>query len=233
MTGKKVSYKGLVNMLQEIIDKLKFDEKGLIKAVLQDCETGEVLMVAYMNNEALEKTLETKKAHFWSRSRNELWLKGETSGNYQIVEEVRLDCDGDTLLLKVKSAGPACHTGKKSCFFRRLTGEGIFCDEGEKDKRQAFLEKAIFLKRLAGLIQYRKENPIEGSYTNYLLTEGVDKVCKKIGEEAAEVIIGAKNEDKAEIIYETGDLIYHLLVLLNINEISLEDILNELESRGK
>jgi len=221
-----------VNNLQEFIDKIKFDENGLIPAVLQDNETGEVLMVAYMNKEALEKTLETKKAHFWSRSRNELWLKGETSGNYQFVEEVRLDCDGDTLLVLVKPAGPACHTGERSCFFNRLTGLSTISEEREKITDQAFIEKAIFLKRLAELIQHRKENPVEGSYTNYLLAQGTDKVCKKIGEEAAEVIIGAKNEDKDEIIYEVGDLIYHLLVLLNINKISLEEILTELESRS-
>src|SRR5690554_6125274 len=207
-------------------------------------------MVAYMNKESLNKTIEGGKACFWSRSRKELWVKGETSGNYQYIEELRLDCDGDTLLLRVNPAGPACHTGKRSCFFQTLyqnedLGEIKVKEDTEESKtgyekdihgndiNKKFIDKALFLKELAGVIADRGENPREGSYTNYLLEEGVDKVCKKIGEEAAEVIIGAKNESPEEIIYESGDLIFHLLVLFNIYNISLEALFSELEKRHK
>ncbi|HLV08782.1 MAG TPA: bifunctional phosphoribosyl-AMP cyclohydrolase/phosphoribosyl-ATP diphosphatase HisIE [Halanaerobiales bacterium] len=231
--------------MEDLTEKIKFDEKGLIPAVVQDSKSGQVLMVAYMNKESLNKTIEGGKACFWSRSRKELWVKGETSGNYQYVEELRLDCDGDTLLLRVNPAGPACHTGNRSCFFRTLyqnedlgeiklkedTGESKTGDENDSNK--IFINKALFLKELAGVITDRWENPREGSYTNYLLEEGVDKVCKKIGEEAAEVIIGAKNESPEEIIYESGDLIFHLLVLFNIYNISLEALFSELEKRHK
>lgn len=207
------------------LDKLKYDNKGLIPAILQDIDSKEVLMLGYMNQESIKKTLATKKACFWSRSRQQLWLKGETSGNYQKVEEIRLDCDQDTLLILVKPQGPICHTGKDSCFYQNIEGTEI-------EKKLGFREKALFLKKLYEIIQDRKLNPQEGSYTNYLLQEGVDKVCKKIGEEAAEVIIGAKNEVKEEIIYELADLIYHILVLLNIYNISIEEVLTELENRA-
>lgn len=217
--------------MDNIIENVKFNENGLIPAILQDSDTKAVLMFAYMNQESLEMTLETKKATFWSRSRQELWVKGETSGNYQFVKELRIDCDNDTLLVLVKPEGPACHTGKKSCFYRRLDGQDL--DNKENDSYSYFMEKAVFLKKLYQLIKERKDNPVEGSYTNYLFNEGVDKVCKKVGEEAAEVIIGAKNADHDEIVYEVSDLIYHLLVLLNIYQIPLEDILTELEGRSK
>nr|WP_286169890.1 bifunctional phosphoribosyl-AMP cyclohydrolase/phosphoribosyl-ATP diphosphatase HisIE [Halocella sp. SP3-1] len=218
--------------MDKIMKNVKFNEKGLIPAILQDSNTKEVLMAAYMNQESLEMTLRSGKATFWSRSRQELWVKGETSGNYQLVEEIRIDCDNDTILVMVKPLGPACHTGKKSCFYRKLDGQ-ILDNKEDGDSYNYFLEKAVFLKKLYQLIKERKDKPIEGSYTNYLFNEGVDKVCKKVGEEAAEVIIGAKNADHDEIVYEVSDLIYHLLVLLNIYQIPLEDILIELEGRSK
>lgn len=219
---------------ENLIDNLNFDKKGLIPAVLQNINTKEVLMVAYMNRDSLKKTLESRKACFWSRSRQELWLKGETSGNYQQVKEIRIDCDNDTLLLLVESAGPACHTGENTCFYRDLSGNELKLNEDQDlDSDRDFQEKALFLKKLYKLIEDRKNNPVEGSYTNYLFEEGIDKICKKIGEEAAEVIIGSKNGCKGEIVYETGDLIYHLFVLLNNFNIPLEDILNELEKRSK
>lgn len=211
-----------------IVDKIKFDEKGLVPAVLQDIASGQVLMVAYMNRESLQKTIETGRTCFWSRSRQELWEKGATSGNYQQVEEIRVDCDNDTLLVLVKPAGPACHTGEESCFYRKYDNEKL---EEAANTDFSFLNKAVFLEELYNLIKDRQENPVEGSYTNYLFNEGVDKICKKLGEETAEVIIGAKNDDNQEIIYETGDLIYHLLVLLNQFDITLEEVISELESR--
>ncbi|MDI3546863.1 MAG: phosphoribosyl-AMP cyclohydrolase / phosphoribosyl-ATP pyrophosphohydrolase [Halanaerobiales bacterium] len=221
----------------DFLDEIKFDEKGLIPAVLQDAENNEVLMVAYMNRESLRKTLETGKACFWSRSRQELWLKGETSGNYQYVEEIRLDCDNDTLLVRVKPAGPACHIGNQTCFYRKIIEQGkpakLSKVEQNENEEDDFIKKALFLKDLYRLIRERKANPVPDSYTSYLFREGVDKVCKKVGEETAEVIIGAKNESNREIIYEVADLIYHLLVLLNIFDISLEDVLTELEERRK
>ncbi|MFW6022364.1 MAG: bifunctional phosphoribosyl-AMP cyclohydrolase/phosphoribosyl-ATP diphosphatase HisIE [Halanaerobiaceae bacterium] len=228
--------------MKDILEKIKFNEKGLVPAVLQDIDSKEVLMLAYMNEESLQKTIETGKACFWSRSRQELWLKGETSGNYQEVEEIRFDCDMDTLLVLVKPAGPACHTGKKSCFYRELSDGNI--EEISESSQDTLSEKDIavdeeklfkasFLFKLYDVIAGRKENPVEGSYTNYLFEKGVDKICKKVGEESAEVIIGAKNGSQEEMVYEIGDLIYHLMVLMNLYEIPLTDILDELESRSK
>ncbi len=216
-----------------LIDKLKFNEKELIPAVVQDKDTREVLMVAYMNEEALLKTINTGKAHFWSRSRQELWLKGETSGNYQLVEEMRVDCDQDTLLLLVKPEGPACHTENKSCFYRKINGEKV--KKEDKDflnvEADKFINKIIFLRKLYEIILERKEELPEDSYTTYLFKEGIDKIAKKIGEESAEVIIAGKNDDKEEIIYESADLIYHLLVLLVQKDVEIEEIMEELISR--
>ncbi|MFW6381144.1 MAG: bifunctional phosphoribosyl-AMP cyclohydrolase/phosphoribosyl-ATP diphosphatase HisIE [Bacillota bacterium] len=208
---------------EELEAEVEFDEQGLLPAVLQDSETGEVLMVAYMNRTALNKTLDTGKAHFWSRSRQKLWLKGETSGNFQYIQEIRLDCDGDTLLLKVKPAGPACHTGHKSCFYRRVEGECLPEEGGGLSLN--------FLWTLSQIIDDRRQQMPEDSYTSYLYREGLDKICKKIGEEASEVIVGAKNDVNREVIYESADLIYHLLVLLRLKNISLGDIVEELSSR--
>lgn len=202
------------------LKNLKCNEAGLIPAVIQEWHTRQVLMVAYMNQEALRKTLETKETWFWSRSRQALWHKGETSGNTQQVKAVAYDCDGDTLLVSVVQRGNACHTGAYSCFFNSLYGDvkGINSD---------------VLFTLYRIISHRKENPKEGSYTNYLFDKGIDKILKKVGEEAAEVIIGAKNPDKKELIYETADLLYHLLVLLNERDVALQEVLLELENRHK
>ncbi|QZY57233.1 bifunctional phosphoribosyl-AMP cyclohydrolase/phosphoribosyl-ATP diphosphatase HisIE [Crassaminicella profunda] len=198
---------------------LQFDGHGLIPAIVQDINTKKVLMMAYMNEESFQKTLETKKTWFYSRSRQKLWNKGETSGNYQIVKKMSYDCDGDTLLIEVIPLGNACHTGAESCFFNKIV------EENEDDEKKQIVQK------LYTLIKDRKESPKEGSYTNYLFEKGIDKILKKVGEEASEVIIGAKNDERDEIIYEVSDLIYHLLVLLVEKEIPLEDIKKELYSR--
>ncbi len=205
-----------------IVDlKIAYDERGLVPVVVQHAVTKEVLMLAYMNEEALNKTMETKRTWFYSRSRKQLWNKGETSGFFQEVVEIRYDCDEDTLLLLVLPSGPSCHTGQNSCFYRVL----------EKKIPESPLPDRMMLYRLADIIAEREKNPVEGSYTNYLLREGIDKICKKIGEEAAETIIAAKNNSKEELIYEASDLLYHLLVLLRSQSISLDDLMIELEKR--
>ena len=202
--------------------ELKFNHHGLIPAVLQDYYTRQVLMVAYMNKEALDKTLETGKATFWSRSRKELWTKGETSGNYQEVVAIDYDCDADTLLVQVLPKGPACHTGETSCFYRNL-----YTNEEKATGNMDIIHK------LADQVQDRRENPVEGSYTNYLFREGVDKICKKIGEESAETIIAAKNDSKEELTYEASDLLYHLTVRLNNQGVTFDDLYVELTKRHK
>ena len=194
---------------------LKFDEKGLIPAIVQDARTGKVLMMAYMNEESLEITKKEGRACFWSRSRRELWRKGETSGNVQKVVSIKTDCDGDCLLIVVEPAGPACHTGEESCFFNEIhDGADVFTYEG-----------------LYELIKGRKENPKEGSYTTYLFDKGLEKILKKVGEETSEVIIGAMKKSKEETIYEIADLAYHVMVLMAEMGISLNDIRAELASR--
>ena len=181
------------------LDELKFDEKGLIPAIVVDDETGKVLTLAYMNRESLAISMEKKLTCFWSRSRQELWLKGETSGNYQHIVSITADCDGDALEVRVKKDGPACHTGAESCFHNPVLGE-------KADKFQ--------LEGLYQLLQSRKKELPEGSYTTYLFQKGLDKILKKVGEESTEVIIAGKAEDKAETIYEIADLAYHVLVLM-------------------
>ncbi len=206
------------------IDKIKFNEKGLIPAIVQDHNNGEVLMMAYMSSESLKKTIETGRSWFYSRSRDELWEKGATSGNIQEVKEILYDCDGDCLLLKVSQKGAACHTGEKSCFYRNLWGP-----EGkEKDINVKWVFENLYRK-----VGDRKENPESGSYTCYLFREGIDKILKKIGEESTEVVIAAKSEDKRETIYEISDLIYHLTVLIKYMDITFEDIAGELQRRDK
>ncbi|MBF7096108.1 bifunctional phosphoribosyl-AMP cyclohydrolase/phosphoribosyl-ATP diphosphatase HisIE [Alkalibacter sp. M17DMB] len=207
-------------MLDMNIDSLKFDEKGLIPAIVQDAKTSEVLMMAYMNQESLEKTLETKTTWFYSRSRQKLWNKGETSGNVQNVVSIDYDCDEDTLLVKVDPTGPSCHTGNYSCFYRNLSGEGNMADRN-------------MLYKLYEIIMDRKKNPKEGSYTQYLFEKGVDKILKKVGEESAETIIAAKNDSKEELVYEASDLLYHLTVLLVECGVTMDDIMKELENRHK
>lgn len=211
--------------MEELINTLKFDASGLIPAVVQNIETNEVLMVAYMNADTIKQTLETGRATFWSRSRQEVWVKGDTSGNYMYVKEVRVDCDCDCLVVLVNPAGPACHTGNRSCFFRKIEDGKLVEDAKEQTKTDVFA-------REQAVVMDRKEHPEEGSYTNYLFDKGEDKILKKVGEEAAEVVIAGKNRDKDEISYETADLIYHLTVMLVDNGMNWEDIYKEMERRS-
>ena len=199
------------------VNTLKFDEKGLIPAVVVDSVTKKVLTLAYMNKESLAVTMEKGLTCFYSRSRQELWLKGETSGNYQHVVSITADCDGDALVVVVDKDGPACHKGEDSCFHNPVW---------ESDERQEFS-----LESLMEMLVGRKETPKEGSYTTYLFEKGLDKILKKVGEECTEVIIGAKSDDKAETVYEIADLCYHVMVLMIQMGISLEDIHKELASR--
>ena len=199
------------------IEELKFDENGLIPAIVVDAVTKKVLMLAYMNAESLKITMEKGKTCFYSRSRKQLWLKGETSGNYQNVVSITADCDKDALTVVVEKEGPACHTGAESCFF-----QPVF----ESEELQEFS-----LQGLVKLIEGRKTEKKEGSYTTYLFEKGTDKILKKVGEECTEVIIAGKADDKKETIYEIADLCYHVLVLMIQMGISLEDIHKELASR--
>ncbi len=199
------------------IDELKFDEKGLIPAVVIDAKTRKLLTVAYMNRESLEISMEKGLTCFYSRSREKLWLKGETSGNYQHIVSITADCDKDALEVLVEKDGPACHTGEESCFHNPLW---------ESDERHAFS-----LQQLMTLIEGRKIEKKEGSYTTYLFEKGIDKILKKVGEECTEVIIAGKANDKKETVYEIADLTYHVMVLMIEMGLSLEDIHNELASR--
>ena len=200
------------------ISQVKYDERGLVPVIAQDILTGEVVMQAYMNAEALKLTLETGKATYFSRSRQSLWVKGETSGNTQEVVGVYLDCDGDSVLLKVKQKGVACHTGEYTCFHNALKAGGS-------------LTGAAAVTFDYNTIVDRVKNPVDGSYTNYLFEKGVDKMCKKVGEEAAEVIIAAKNGSHDEVLYESADLVYHLLVVMANAGVTPEELYAELESR--
>ena len=200
------------------IDQLKFDEKGLIPAVVVDADSKQVLTLAYMNRESLEISLEKGLTCFFSRSRQKLWLKGETSGNYQHIVSVTADCDLDALTVLVRKDGPACHTGAESCFFNEVY-------------ESPDQEPPFSLDSLMALLQGRKEQLPEGSYTTYLFQKGLDKILKKVGEESTEVIIAGKAGDKAETIYEIADLAYHVMVLMVEAGISLEDIRRELASR--
>lgn len=221
-----------------LIDEVKFNAAGLVPAIIQDEQNNEVLMIGYMNAEALKKSLETGKVHFWSRSRQKIWMKGETSGHFQEIKEIAIDCDGDALLFKVEQIKAACHTGYRSCFYRRaqrmedswaIDGEKVFKPDIVYNK--AYSDKTAILKELYDVIVDRRTNPKEGSYTCYLFDKGIDKMLKKIGEESAEVIIAAKNGVKSEVIYETSDLIYHLLVVLIQQGVSLDEIYDELRRR--
>ena len=199
------------------LDSLKFDENGLIPAIVQDAESGRVLTLAYMNRESLEISLTEGRTCFYSRSRQTLWRKGETSGNVQRIVSIIADCDADALVVEVVKDGPACHTGAESCFF-----QPVYLSEELK---------AFSYEGLYRLIQGRKTNPKEGSYTTYLFEKGLDKILKKVGEECTEVIIGGRKEDKEETIYEIADLTYHVMVLMVQMGISLEDVTRELEKR--
>ena len=197
--------------------ELKFDEKGLIPAIVQDHYTKQVLTLAYMNKESLAITIDEQRTCFWSRSRQELWRKGDTSGAVQHVVSITADCDGDALVVEVVKDGPACHTGEESCFFNRL----YLSDE----------LKASSYEGLYDLIAGRKSDPKEGSYTTYLFEKGMDKILKKVGEECTEVIIGGSKNDREETIYEIADLTYHVMVLMVQMGITVEDITRELEKR--
>ena len=248
-------------MSDALIHRLKFDREGLIPAIVQDAATGEVLMLAYMNEESLARTLQSGETWFWSRSRAELWHKGATSGHTQQVVDLRLDCDGDTLLVYVHPHGPACHTGERTCFFQAGTGQaGTGQDsagaktpleptdekkiaaprESEIEKHRGNLslvnvpamELGILLQDLFKLIQERKDQRPPNSYTTYLFNSGLDKILKKVGEEATETIIAAKNEGTKEMTAEITDLLYHLLVLMVEREVSLREIVAELGQRA-
>jgi len=199
------------------IKSLKFDERGLIPAIVQDARTREVLTLAYMNAESLARTVETGQTWFWSRSRNALWHKGETSGNTQSVVSVACDCDNDAIVVLVEPAGPACHTGARSCFDLKTEDEDL----------------GLLLATLYELIESRERDRPEGSYTTYLFSQGLDKILKKVGEESAETIIAAKNEDGARLTSEVADLVYHLLVLLVARGVSLDEVREELVKRRK
>ena len=199
------------------LPELKYNEAGLIPCIVQDADTGEVLMMAWMSAESLALTLERGETVFWSRSRRELWHKGATSGNTQKLADLRYDCDADTLLALVHPAGPACHTGAESCFFNEV----YVSPELKQFSWQGLYE----------LIQGRRDRPQEGSYTTYLFEKGKEKILKKVGEECTEVIIAGEKEDKAETIYEISDLAYHVMVLMIELGISVEDITKELEKR--
>ncbi len=228
-----------------MIHNLKFDERGLITAIVQDHRTSEVLMVAYMNAESLAKTLQSGETWFWSRSRQELWHKGATSGNTQRVVDLRVDCDGDALLVRVDPTGPACHTGERTCFFR--PAEAAAPQDAPTARIEAppapqlsvvdfaAMDLGILLQDLYKLIQERHDQRPEGSYTTYLFNSGLDKILKKVGEESAETIIAAKNEGREarkQLAGEISDLLYHLLVLMVEREVSLPDIQNELSHRA-
>lgn len=198
------------------IEDLKFDDRGLIPAIVQDASTREILTLAYMNRESLERTIETQETWFWSRSRNQLWHKGETSGNTQQVVDLVADCDADAIVVLVQPAGPACHTGARSCF------------DLKQDE-----DLGALLTQLYYLIESRERERPDGSYTTYLFDKGIDKILKKVGEESAETIIAAKNEDTKPLVSEVSDLIYHLLVLLVARGVRLDEVREELGRRRK
>lgn len=253
------------------IPTLKYDEKGLIPAITQDATTGQILMQAYMNEEALRRTIETGFVHYYSRSRQSLWFKGETSGNKQILKKILVDCDMDSLVIKVEQQGAACHTGELTCFYRELNGVGEikkvdeeirnildnwsfkiplpaekksepvyteamdprFKDKSNQDASLVIADEGHILDGLYHLIKERKKNPVEGSYTNYLFEKGLDKILKKVGEESTEVVIAAKNHDQKELSMEVADLLYHVLVGLVEEGVSLEAVYDVLKERHK
>lgn len=212
---------------EQLADAIKWDEAGLVPAIVQDAVSKEVLMLAYMNRESLKLTAESGETWFWSRSRSELWHKGATSGHIQKVRSLRYDCDGDTLLVTVEQTGPACHTGKYSCFYNVAGVSGADGSEATSGPKNRF----EILEKLEATIAQRDAERPEGAYTTYLFEKGVDKILKKVGEEAGEVIIAAKNRSHEELRYEASDLIFHLMVLLREQKLPLDDLLGELERR--
>lgn len=208
------------------MERVKYDENGLVPVIAQDANTGEVLTLAYANREALETTLSSGEAHFYSRSRAELWRKGATSGNTQKVTEVRLDCDGDAVLYKVEPRGPACHTGERTCFYTTLAGEGVGVAVGASGEPESF---GVALERLAETISQRHRDMPDDSYTVGLIRRGTSRVAQKVGEEAVEVVIAAMSEEK--IAEETADLVYHLLVLLEERGVGMDEVARVLNDR--
>ncbi|OAB47834.1 bifunctional phosphoribosyl-AMP cyclohydrolase/phosphoribosyl-ATP diphosphatase HisIE [Paenibacillus antarcticus] len=219
-----------VETWEQLQSKIRFDEAGLVPAIVQDITTKEVLMMAYMNKESLKLSIESGETWFWSRSRNELWHKGATSSNTQRIGSLSYDCDGDTLLLQVQPQGPACHTGEQTCFFNNVPLE-----KNEDLTSTSYQDSGRFavLAELEQIISAREKERPEGAYTTYLFEKGVDKILKKVGEEASETIIAAKNKDNAELRLEISDLIYHLLVLLEERKLPLDEIMAELSLRSE
>jgi phosphoribosyl-ATP pyrophosphohydrolase/phosphoribosyl-AMP cyclohydrolase len=216
--------------MNELKAAIKWSEDGLVPAIVQDAQSKEVLMLAYMNEESLRLSVSTGTTWFWSRSRNELWNKGATSGHTQRIESMSYDCDGDTLLVRVAQQGPACHTGRYSCFYN-----GIELESGAQQADSADEEESSdrfgILGKLETIIAQRYAERPAGAYTTYLFDKGVDKILKKVGEESAEVIIAAKNQDNDELRSEAGDLLFHLMVLLRERGLPLDDIMSELNNR--
>ncbi|WP_321530285.1 bifunctional phosphoribosyl-AMP cyclohydrolase/phosphoribosyl-ATP diphosphatase HisIE [uncultured Desulfuromonas sp.] len=214
-----------------LVEQLKFDDNGLVPCITQDVDSGEVLMLAYMNEEAVENTLTTGKVHYYSRSRGKQWMKGESSGHVQNVREIRYDCDGDTVLIKVEQVGAACHTGRRSCFYSVWDDSKLVIDgEPEVNAAQVYGEKDI-LDAVYHVIQDRRRNPSEKSYVHSLFTKGLDKILSKIGEEATETAVAGKGGDREEVIYEVADLFFHTLILLGYYDLPPERIYAELRRR--
>jgi phosphoribosyl-ATP pyrophosphohydrolase/phosphoribosyl-AMP cyclohydrolase len=214
--------------LEQLTTAIRWDNNGLVSTIIQDANTKDVLMLAYMNQDSLQQSINSGQTWFWSRSRNELWNKGATSGHSQTISWLRYDCDVDALLIGVEQIGAACHTGNSSCFYRQADlstgGPSSVVDE-------AAVNPALILSTLQATIAERDKLRPEGAYTTYLFEKGIDKILKKVGEETAEVIIAAKNRDKEELRYESSDLIFHLMVLWRESGLSLEAVLDELSSR--
>ncbi|MBH0207870.1 MAG: bifunctional phosphoribosyl-AMP cyclohydrolase/phosphoribosyl-ATP diphosphatase HisIE [Nitrospira sp.] len=212
-------------MNQATVDHIKFDQQGLLPAVVQDWLDGTVLMLGYMNQEALAKTVTARTVHFWSRSRNKLWEKGETSGHKLHVKALFIDCDRDTILVKAQPIGPTCHTGERACFFSRLDEQGRVTEEPAQDAAGGILESVL------RTILARRANPQAGSYTTKLFEGGHDKILKKVAEEAGEVLLASKGGKKEEIVYEVADLFFHTLMVLGYHGLTLQEIYEELGRR--
>jgi phosphoribosyl-ATP pyrophosphohydrolase/phosphoribosyl-AMP cyclohydrolase len=212
-------------MSQESANQFKLDQQGLLPAIVQDWLDGSVLMLGYMNQEAIARTLATKSVHFWSRSRNRLWEKGETSGHTLHVKDLFIDCDHDTILVKAQAAGPTCHTGERACFFSRLDEQGRIAGSKTQEAAGGILEAVL------RTIRERRAHPQAGSYTTKLFEGGHDRILKKVAEEAGEVLLASKGGKKEEIVYEVADLFFHTLMVLGYHEVTLQDIYQELGKR--
>ncbi len=207
------------------VPRIRFDDEGLLPAVVQDWRDGTVLMLGFMNQEALDRTVKTKQVHFWSRSRKALWKKGETSGHYLVLKDLFLDCDLDTVLVKAEPVGPTCHTGEPSCFFTRLTDDGVPDADKTGDALGGILE------RIYRTILDRKQVPQHGSYVTSLFEGGVDRILKKVVEEAGEVVLGSKNAKREEVVHEVADLFFHTLIVLGYHDITPQEVYRELANR--